>query len=166
MRKIIIGSSLLFSILLAVPQAHAQESVDVIIHDNGTERREVIDLPKSMTYPVDSLLNDWKAKNYIDLGKDCSTSIVNPEFSDSIYIDRLAERYGLDDFMKKVITAYSELSDDEKKVVKDFIKKINEPDPDKKRLLLVGQDGSAEVEVKDPEGASNALKDLKAKHKK
>lgn len=31
------------------------------------------------------------------------------------YIDRLAERYGLDDFMKKVITAYSELSDDEKK---------------------------------------------------
>ena len=50
MRKIIIGSSLLFSILLAVPQAHAQESVDVIIHDNGTERREVIDLPKSMTY--------------------------------------------------------------------------------------------------------------------
>lgn len=32
------------------------------------------------------------------------------------YIDRLAERYGLDDFMKKVITAYSELSDDEKKV--------------------------------------------------
>ena len=43
------------------------------------------------------------------------------------YIDRLAERYGLDDFMKKVITAYSELSDDEKKVVKDFIKKINEP---------------------------------------
>lgn len=49
------------------------------------------------------------------------------------YIDRLAERYGLDDFMKKVITAYSELSDDEKKVVKDFIKKINEPDPDKKR---------------------------------
>ena len=90
MRKIIIGSSLLFSILLAVPQAHAQESVDVIIHDNGTERREVIDLPKSMTYPVDSLLNDWKAKNYIDLGKDCSTSIVNPEFSDSIYIDRLS----------------------------------------------------------------------------
>ena len=82
------------------------------------------------------------------------------------YLDRLAERYGLDDFMKKVITAFSELSDDEKKVVKDFIKKINEPDPDKKRLLLAGQGGSAEVEVKDPEGASNALKDLKAKHKK
>ena len=31
-------------------------------------------LPKSMTYPLDSLLNDWKAKNYIDLGKDSSAS--------------------------------------------------------------------------------------------
>ena len=72
MKRIIAGSSLLFSILLATPQAYAQESVDVIIRENGTERREVIDLPKSMTYPVDSLLSDWKAKNYIDLGKDCS----------------------------------------------------------------------------------------------
>ena len=43
-----------------------------------------------MTYPVDSLLSDWKAKNYIDLGKDCSTSTVNPQFSDSVYIDRLS----------------------------------------------------------------------------
>lgn len=76
MKRIIAGSSLLFSILLATPQAYAQESVDVIIRENGTERREVIDLPKSMTYPVDSLLSDWKAKNYIDLGKDCSTSTV------------------------------------------------------------------------------------------
>ena len=97
MKRIIIGSSLLFSVLLAAPQAYAQESVDVIIRENGTERREVIDLPKSMTYPVDSLLNDWKAKNYIDLGKDCSTSTVNPEFSDSVYIDRLSrmpDRHG------------------------------------------------------------------------
>ena len=31
MKRIIIGSSLLFSVLLAAPQAYAQESVDVII---------------------------------------------------------------------------------------------------------------------------------------
>ena len=75
--------------LLASTQVKAQ-SVDVIIKENGTERQESIDLPKSMTYPLDSLLNDWKAKNYIDLGKDCSTSEVNPLFSDSVYIDRLS----------------------------------------------------------------------------
>ena len=65
----------------------AQESVDVLIRDNGTGRKESIELPPSMTYPLDSLLNDWKAKNYIDLGKDCSTSTENPFFSDSVYIE-------------------------------------------------------------------------------
>ena len=48
---------------------HAQESVEVLIRENGTERQESIELPKSMTYPLDSLLNDWKAKNYNRLGK-------------------------------------------------------------------------------------------------
>lgn len=79
---------ILFFLLMST-QVKAQ-SVDVIIKENGTERQESIDLPKSMTYPLDSLLNDWKAKNYIDLGKDCSTSEVNPLFSDSVYIDRLS----------------------------------------------------------------------------
>ena len=90
MKRIILGSSLLFCALFAVPAMHAQESVQVLIRDTGTERQESIELPKSMTYPLDSLLNDWKAKNYIDLGKDCSTSTVNPMFSDSVYIDRLS----------------------------------------------------------------------------
>lgn len=70
--------------------AQAQESVNVLIHENGTERQESIELPRSMTYPLDSLLNDWKVKNYIDLSKDCSTSTDNPLFSDSTYIDRLS----------------------------------------------------------------------------
>lgn len=90
MKKLIFGSALLCCALFTAPQASAQENVEVTIHDNGTERKESIELPKSMTYPLDSLLKDWKAKNYIDLGKDCSTSTINPEFSDSIYIDRLS----------------------------------------------------------------------------
>ena len=90
MKRIILGSSLLFCALFTAPAMHAQESVEVLIRENGTERQESIELPKSMTYPLDSLLNDWKAKNYIDLGKDCSTSTVNPMFSDSVYIDRLS----------------------------------------------------------------------------
>lgn len=82
------------------------------------------------------------------------------------YIDTLAEQYGLDGFAKKAITVYSELSADEKKVIRSFIEKLNGPEPDKKRLLLAGQGGSAEVEVKDPEGASNALKELKESKRK
>lgn len=89
MKKIILSYSLFFCGFLT-PLVQAQESVDVLIHENGTERKETIDLPKSMTYPLDSLFTDWKAKNYIDLGKDCDTSTENPLFSDSVYMDRLS----------------------------------------------------------------------------
>ena len=88
MKTLIINSALLFATFLTTPLC-AQESVNVVINENGIQREETIDLPRSMTYPLDSLLNDWKAKTYIDLGKDCSTSHENPLFSDSIYINRL-----------------------------------------------------------------------------
>lgn len=90
LKHLLLGSSLLLCTLAAAPCVQAQESVEVLIHENGSERQETIDLPVSMTYPLDSLLNDWKAKNYIDLGKDCDTSTENPLFSDSVYIDRLS----------------------------------------------------------------------------
>ncbi len=80
----------LLSLFLLSPAGAQEQSVEVLIRENGTEKHEIIQLPVSMTYPLDSLLSDWKAKNYIDLGKDCSTSDVNPEFSDSVYIDRLS----------------------------------------------------------------------------
>ena len=66
----------------------AQESI--VVHEKGTNRTDTIELPTSMSYPLDSLLHDWKAKTYISPNKDCSTSDINPQFSDSIYIDRLS----------------------------------------------------------------------------
>ena len=92
MKKLVNYCSIILLLLLATSQVKAQ-SVDVVIRENGTERKESIDLPMSMTYPLDSLLNDWKAKNYIDLGKDCSTAEVNPLFSDSVYMDRTHPGY-------------------------------------------------------------------------
>lgn len=68
MKKLANYCPLILLFLFATPKVNAQ-SVDVVIRDNGKERQESIELPKSMTYPLDSLLNDWKAKNYIDLGK-------------------------------------------------------------------------------------------------
>lgn len=78
MKKLVNYCPLIILFLFATVQVKAQDPL------------EGIDLPKSMTYPLDSLLSDWKAKNYIDLGKDCSTAEVNPLFSDSVYIDRLS----------------------------------------------------------------------------
>ena len=70
--------------------ASAQESVEVTVNTDGTSRRDTIDLPMSMTYPLDSLLSDWKAKSYVTAPADaCSTSDLNPTFPDSVYIDRL-----------------------------------------------------------------------------
>lgn len=89
MKKTIFGFALLVCLHTGLP-ANAQGSINVTIHENGTERQDTIDLPPSMTYPLDSLLNDWKAKNYINPAKDCQTSQENPQFSDSVYIDRLA----------------------------------------------------------------------------
>lgn len=88
------------------------QSVDVVVRDNGVERQESIDLPKSMTYPIDSLLNDWKAKTYLQLGKDCNTSEENPYFSDSIYVDRLSRipsvmEMPYNDVVRKFIDMYA-----------------------------------------------------------
>lgn len=65
------------------------QTVDVIVHKNGQAKEEKIDIPKSMTYPLDSLLTDWQVKNFIDQQKECSTSPLNPVFADSVYEDRL-----------------------------------------------------------------------------
>ena len=102
---------MIFLLLVATSQVKAQ-SVDVVIRENGTERKESIDLPKSMTYPLDSLLNDWKAKNYFDLGNDCSTAEINPLFSDSVYIDRLSRipavmEMPYNDIIRKFIDMYA-----------------------------------------------------------
>lgn len=110
--KLLNTALLLTGCLLFARPAMAQESVNVVINENGTERTETIDLPLSMTYPLDSLLNDWNAKTYIDLGKDCSTSQVNPQFSDSVYIDRLSRmpvimEMPYNDIVRKFIDTYT-----------------------------------------------------------
>lgn len=89
MKRLLNTICLSLSLLAVCGTAYGQNSLDIEIKGNGDERHESIDMPVSMTYPLDSLLRDWKAKNYIDIGKDCETSTVNPEFPDSVYIDRL-----------------------------------------------------------------------------
>lgn len=89
--RLVVLAIMMTSGLCSMSYAQEPETFNVTIHDsNGATHTESFELPLSMTYPIDSLLADWKAKNFIDLGKDCSTSEENPLFSDSIYIDRLS----------------------------------------------------------------------------
>lgn len=75
--------------LITLAQVKAQ-TVEVVFYEDKKERHEVIDIPTSLTYPVDSLLSDWKARNYIMRDDDCNTSEVNPMFSDAVIMDRLS----------------------------------------------------------------------------
>ena len=105
-------STFALGILLLSTPARAQENTAVLIAEDDAQHTDTIGLPTGMTYPLDSLLNDWKAKTYIDLGKDCSTSHVNPQFSDSIYIDRLTRMPVLmempyNDIVRKFIDTYT-----------------------------------------------------------
>ena len=99
---------MLYSVL-AIQPAHAQENMNIVIDENGTQHTDTIDLPAGMTYPLDSLLNDWKAKTSIDLGKDCSTSTTNPLFRDSVYMSRMPVIMEMpyNDIVRKFIDTYT-----------------------------------------------------------
>ena len=51
--------------------------------------QESEEMPLGMTMPIDSLLNEWKTRTNLIYGTDCTNSAVIPQFSDSVYIDRL-----------------------------------------------------------------------------
>ena len=93
--------------------AQTQKSVDVVVKENGKERHDTIDLPVSMTYPIDSLLSDWKIRTFVVMsGDECETSKDNPVFSDSVYIDRLSRmptimEMAYNDIVRRFIDVYT-----------------------------------------------------------
>lgn len=50
---------------------------------------EVIDFPEAMTYDLDSLMNLYMAKTYLDQDNDCRTSDANPVYTKEQYVERL-----------------------------------------------------------------------------
>ena len=75
--------------LICISVVNAQ-SISVTVGSDGNKHEELIELPESMDYAVDSLLSNWNSKNYIMQGGDCNMSDVNPLYPDSVYIDRLS----------------------------------------------------------------------------
>lgn len=103
---------LLIIALICISKVHAQQDITVSVKTNGTVQEEVIGLPESMSYDVDSLLSSWDSKNYIMQGGDCNMSDVNPLFSDSVYIDRLSRIPAImempyNDIVRKFIDLYA-----------------------------------------------------------
>ena len=68
--------------------AQYDDEYEIVVTDaNG--RQQEIDIPEAMTLEVDSLLNLYYSKNFIEDDGSCTTSSSDPEFSDQEYIDRL-----------------------------------------------------------------------------
>lgn len=70
-------------------QAQVRVNDDEVIVDNGFGEEEEIEFPEAMSADVDSLLNLYHAKTYLDNDMDCRMKDVNPVFAPEVYVDRL-----------------------------------------------------------------------------
>ena len=86
-----------------------EEDEITVVDQSGNE--EVIEFPEAMTYDLDSLLNVYMAKTYLD-EQDCNMKDINPEYSKEDYVDRLYRmpcvmEMAYNDVVQKFIDRYS-----------------------------------------------------------
>ena len=116
--------TMLFCLLLFLPLSMSAQVIDeddddeepdeedeiTVVDQSGNE--EVIEFPEAMTYDLDSLLNVYMAKTYLDEPQDCNMKDVNPEYSKEEYVDRLYRmpcvmEMAYNDVVQKFIDRYS-----------------------------------------------------------
>ena len=64
-----------------------EEDEFTVTDEEGNE--EVIDFPEAMTYDLDSLMNLYMSKTYLDADEDCQSKDISPVFTKEDYIERL-----------------------------------------------------------------------------
>jgi len=88
----------------------ADEEDEIVVLDK-TGNEEVIEFPEAMTYDLDSLLNLYMSKTYLE-AEDCNMRDVNPTYSREEYIDRLSRmpcimEMAYNEVVQKFIDRYS-----------------------------------------------------------
>lgn len=81
-----------------------------VTDEEGNE--EVIDFPEAMTYDLDSLMNLYMSKAYLQEDNDCQMKNENPTFDKEVYVDRLGRipsvmEMAYNDVVRKFIDRYS-----------------------------------------------------------
>ena len=89
----------------------AQTDNEVIVTNQEGEQ-EVIELPEGMTLGLDSLLNQYNSKRYLQRDTNCNYRNVNPVFSKEVYIERLGKLPNIiempyNEVVKQVIDRYA-----------------------------------------------------------
>ena len=69
-------------------EVEVEEDDVIVIEGDGEE--EVIEFPEAMSYDLDSLLNQYMSRTYLEQDADCRMKDENPTFTDEEYIDRLS----------------------------------------------------------------------------
>ena len=109
----IIALMLTVSTTAQVNTAEEDETIeDEITVTDQKGRQEVIEFPEAMTYDLDSLLNLYMAKTYLDEPGDCNMRDVNPVYTKEEYIDRLSRlpnvmEMAYNEVVQKFIDRYS-----------------------------------------------------------
>lgn len=86
-----------------------EDELTVIDQEGNTE---VIEFPEAMTFDLDSLMNIYMAKTYLDEPEDCNMRDINPTYSKEDYVDRLSRIPSImemahNDVVQKFIDRYS-----------------------------------------------------------
>ncbi|MBQ3700479.1 MAG: lytic transglycosylase domain-containing protein [Prevotella sp.] len=97
-------------VVTTVEEESDDEDEIIVTDQEGNE--EVIEFPEAMTYDLDSLLNLYMSKTYLEEDADCRTSDVNPTYSREEYIERLSRmpcimEMAYNDVVQKFIDRYS-----------------------------------------------------------
>ena len=119
--KILDINRLLLSLVLAF--ITSQVTAQVLVENEDDEddeitvtdqegREEVIEFPEAMTYDLDSLMNLYLSKTYLEEDSDCNMQKVNPEFSKEEYVERLSRmpsvmEMAYNDVVRKFIDRYA-----------------------------------------------------------
>ena len=115
-KKTLLILALLFTVTTTWAQINEEsnetpdEDEITVIDQEGNE--EVIEFPEAMTYDLDSLLNLYMSKTYLDEPSDCNMRDVNPIYSKEDYVDRLSRMPTImemahSDVVQKFIDRYS-----------------------------------------------------------
>ena len=86
---IILSLALLLGCALSAQAQNAPEDNEITVTDNDGNS-EQIELPEALTHDLDSLMNLYLAKQYLNEDENCQMKDVNPFFEKEVYIDRLA----------------------------------------------------------------------------
>lgn len=93
-----------------VTSTEDEEDEITVTDQRGNE--EVIEFPEAMTYDLDSLLNVYMAKTYLDEDTDCDMRDINPVYNREDYIDQLSRmptimEMAYNEVVQKFIDRYS-----------------------------------------------------------